>query len=165
MTHRLERTANLLGALSVAINDQLPCTADDAALVCLKWNDGLSVDGLAAVVRLSQPGAVRLVDRLEVAGLLRRAPGHDGRTRSLHLTVKGRRHCEAILRERSGYLSDAISELDPTMVKTLEESLERILVRLSCDEPTATQICRLCDEQLCGAPARCPVDRALASYE
>jgi MarR family transcriptional repressor of emrRAB len=165
MTHIFERTANLLGALSVAINDQLPCTADDSALVCLKWNDGLSVDGLASVVRLSQPGAVRLTDRLEAAGLVRRAAGHDGRTRSLHLTARGRRRCDQILRERSALLIDALSELDPMMVKTLEESLECILGRLTCDEPRATQICRLCDEQLCGAPARCPVDRALASVE
>ena len=161
MTHASLRVANLLGAVVVALGDQLPVSADDAALVSLSWNDGLSVDGLADVVGLSQPGTVRLIDRLADAGLVRRGQGADGRTRALHLSAKGRRRAERVLADREVLLADTLGAVRADEARLLETTLSRILARLTVDESTAYRICRLCDEAACGPGVECPVERAL----
>ena len=161
MTHAWDRAANLLGAVTVALGDRLPGSVDDAAIVTLRWNDGVSVDGLARIAGLSQPGGVRLVDRLERDGLVRRAPGHDGRTRSLHLTARGRRRAEALLADRAGVLRDAVDALGADGAAAVEDALATVLAALTNDPATGDRICRLCDEDACGVPDRCPVERAL----
>jgi MarR family transcriptional regulator, negative regulator of the multidrug operon emrRAB len=159
ISHRLE---NLLGAVSVAVMDRNPQNPNSAALVSLYWNDGLSVDNLARIVLLSQPGTVRLVDRLVAAGLVRRATSHtDRRVRLLHLTARGKHRCEQILSERTTQLASVVADLDPETARSLEYALEIVLGRLTMDTTSSCQICRLCDETACGAPTNCPVDQAL----
>jgi MarR family transcriptional regulator, negative regulator of the multidrug operon emrRAB len=94
------RTAHLLGAISLGLADNILDTAKThvahggcrpAALSVIRHEPGQSVDFLARVLRTSHPGAIRLVDRLEADGLVRRRPSKEGRTIALHLTVSGQK--------------------------------------------------------------------------
>src|SRR5689334_2736128 len=82
------RTANLLGALSGVVTERLvqrlkrhPNQTDSAAaaLNVLTFWEGASNTELAKVLGLSHPATVRLVDRLEDAGLVEARPGRDKR--------------------------------------------------------------------------------------
>ncbi|MGH9095403.1 MAG: MarR family transcriptional regulator, partial [Acidimicrobiales bacterium] len=95
------RTANLLGALSLAVSDRMATvvagtsehseTAASAISALAQFLHGPSVDRLSQVVGLSQSGGVRLVDRLQRDGLVERRPGGDRRTAAVSLTARGRR--------------------------------------------------------------------------
>jgi MarR family transcriptional regulator, negative regulator of the multidrug operon emrRAB len=85
----LARTANLLGAIALSLADDILETAErhvahggctPAALCVIGHELGLSTDFPARVLRMSHPGTVRLVDRLEADGLIQRRPNKDGRT-------------------------------------------------------------------------------------
>lgn len=75
------QAANLLGALAIAVTDRLGeslvHSPSAAALLSAvdQFLDAPTLDGLAQVVGLSQSGAVRLVDRLERDGYVRRGHG------------------------------------------------------------------------------------------
>src|SRR6187399_1510689 len=76
------RLENVLGSVAVAITGAVQAAVDEAAghtaagpaaLTALRIHRGCSVDHLAGVLGLTHSGTVRLVDRLEDDGLLRRA--------------------------------------------------------------------------------------------
>ena len=81
-------TANVLGAVALAVAGQIPVTvtpgggrsdSSAAALSALYHFPGPpTVDRLGQVLGLTHSGAVRLVDRLAGAGLVERAPGPTG---------------------------------------------------------------------------------------
>ncbi|MCW3048538.1 MAG: transcriptional repressor MprA, partial [Solirubrobacterales bacterium] len=101
-----ERTANLLGAHALTLTDSVGAALDDeagvtgtdaAALITLhNYAAGESLDILRGALGLSQPGMVRVVDRLERRGLLRRRRAErDARAIALELTPSGRRVAQA----------------------------------------------------------------------
>src|SRR5260221_847217 len=103
------RTSNLLGALAVALTDALTAVtergarhgaAGPAALVTIADEPRISIERLRQVLQLSHSGAVRLVDRLAVDGLVERQSGRDQRSVSLLLTTAGREAAAAVLAER-----------------------------------------------------------------
>jgi len=110
MKHSHDRLINLVGALALGLADRLRWAALDeigqggetaAALVVIGHSPGLSIDQLGRVLRLSHPGAVRLVDRLTRAALAKRgAASHDRRVVTLYLTAAGRAQRRAILKRR-----------------------------------------------------------------
>ncbi len=165
------RTANLLGALALAVNDRCVGAAaeasghaesDAAALSALdQFLGGTSIDRLASVVGLSQSGAVRLVNRLELEGLLQRRPGLDGRVTSVVLTPAGRRAARRIEATRLRLLDAALDPLDAGEQEALAALAGKVLVGMM-REPGATRwTCRLCDLAACGRPAGlCPVEQA-----
>jgi DNA-binding MarR family transcriptional regulator len=167
----LDRTGNLLGALSLAVADRTTSAAGDAlgqsesAAVALSalhhFLDDPSVDLLGRVLGLTPSGAVRLLDRLQEAGYVTRRPGRDGRSISVRLTASGRRAAERVSAARAAVLEDALSDLSPAERHTLDQLVSRLLVGL-IREPGATRwTCRLCDTTACGRDAgRCPVANA-----
>ena len=84
----LARSANLLGALSLAVADAMRRATEDAAghtsagpaaLVALdQFLDGRTMEDLRRAMGLTGSGAVRLVDRLEADGYVRRRPAPTG---------------------------------------------------------------------------------------
>jgi DNA-binding MarR family transcriptional regulator len=157
----MSREANLLGACSLAVAERLPLAASDAALVALgSWLSGTTVDGLARVLGLTHSGAVRLADRLERDGLLRRGAGSDGRTRSLHVTAAGARAAGRLQAQRFAAVEDVLAVLDAGERATLTGLLERMLARITTDGALPGHTCRLCDPDVCGHPDRCPVTLA-----
>ena len=167
----LDRTGNLLGALSLAVTDRTSAAAGDAlaqsdsaaaALSALHhFLDDPPVDLLRQVLGLTASGTVRLVDRLQEAGYVTRRPGRDGRSVSLRLTASGRRAAERASEARGAVLEEALAGLSPDRRRALDGILSEVLVGLM-REPGATRwMCRLCDTSACGREkGECPVANA-----
>ncbi|MEO1144559.1 MAG: MarR family transcriptional regulator [Cyanobacteria bacterium J06638_22] len=162
-----ERTLNLLGALALSLVDGLNAATEGAsgfggeapaALVTLGVEPGLSIKALGQILRLSHPGTVRLVDRLEKQGWVERRHGTDGRTLALFLTEAGTERRLLILAERRQPLQRAIAPLTAADREQLTTLLETMLTALTTDEQEAFAICRLCEEEVCPGD-RCPVEQ------
>jgi MarR family transcriptional regulator, negative regulator of the multidrug operon emrRAB len=164
--------ANRLGAVALALSDGIRDASEaatgmagglPAALVSLhEWADGCSVDVLAAAMRVSHSRAVRVVDRLEAAGLARReSDPSDGRRALVWLQPAGRERAERALDARSRILQLAVARLDAADVRDLDRLLGALLDATTVDTRAAMETCRLCDAHACGHyEGTCPVTRA-----
>lgn len=164
------QTANLLGALALAVSDRVTETVADrsgrsassvAALSALDQFLGEpSIDLLSRVLGLSQSGTVRLVDRLEAEGLVRRSSGTDARTTTVPLTSAGRRSARRLEATRLQVLEGVLQPLTGDERRTLGALIGRVLVGMM-REPGATRwMCRQCDLTACGRPAgHCPIEQ------
>ena len=168
---RLDRTGNLLGALSLAVTDRASAAAGDAlgqsqsaaaALSALHhFLDEPSVDLLRQVLGLTASGTVRLVDRLQAAGYITRRPGRDGRSVSLRLTAAGRRAAQRVSTARADVLEEALAGLDVGDRQQLDRIMSNVLVGLMRGPGATRWMCRLCDTTACGrADGSCPVANA-----
>ena len=166
-----QRTANLLGALAVVLGDRIEAAVrevgglsarDAAALITLRnYAEREPLGVLERALGLSQPGAVRLADRLAERGLVqRRRDGPDRREVRLSLTSEGRTAADAALRERAGALEALLDRLGHAGRRAIEPVLEELLAAATASRADARTTCRLCDAVACGHPARCPVTRA-----
>ena len=134
-----------------------------AALVSLReWADGQSVEVLAEAMRVSHSRAVRVVDRLEAAGLARRESDRsDGRRALVRLEPAGRELAERALDARARVLLVAVAELDAADLRDLERLVGALLDATTVDVRAAMGTCRLCDAHACGHyQGACPVSRA-----
>jgi DNA-binding MarR family transcriptional regulator len=166
------RVANRLGAVALTLSDDIREATETAtgmagglpaALVSLhEWADGRSVEVLAEAMRVSHSRAVRVVDRLEAAGLARRGPDpSDGRRTRVWLEPAGRELAERALEARARVLHLAVAKLDAADVRDLERLLGAILDATTVDVRAAMATCRLCDADACGHyEGICPVSRA-----
>lgn len=164
------RTANLLGVLSVVIRDAVTqelnsltdiCDNDCAALIVIEQNPSITVDQLAKIVRLSQPGAVRMINRLVEEGRVERQRGTDGRHRPLFLTLEGRRLVRAMLLGREKILRTPLDYLSSEERRTLEQLIEKMLRSMVTNEAESDIACRFCDVAVC-LPEKCPLTPSLA---
>jgi MarR family transcriptional regulator, negative regulator of the multidrug operon emrRAB len=164
------RTANLLGAMAGAVVDEFQARLKDhpnqtassvAALKLIGESAGCSNVELSEALKRSHPATVRLVDRLEDAGLVESRPGADRRAVALHLTEAGRRRVRALLGERTGALDAIVDVLSAEQRRQLDGIAETLLRALTDSPLAGAHLCRLCDEHAC-PPGRCPVhQRAL----
>ncbi|MDY0874232.1 MarR family winged helix-turn-helix transcriptional regulator [Dongia rigui] len=159
------RTANLLGALSLMLSDAMTdelggltdiCDSDCAALIVIEQNPGITVDRLAKIVRLSQPGAVRMINRLVEEGRVERQTGIDRRARPLGLTAEGQRMVRAMLLGREKVLRAPLDALTDDERRSLEHLIEKMLQSMVTDEVASDTACRLCDDNACPQD-RCPL--------
>src|SRR5690349_15154305 len=136
--------ANRLGAAALTLSDQVREATEvatgmgggiPAALVSLReWADGTSVDVLADAMRVSHSRAVRIVDRLEAAGLARREKDpNDGRRALVRLSPAGRTLADRARDARSRVLLTAITDLDPAQLRALEQALAVLLGATTVD--------------------------------
>jgi len=167
----LDRTANLLGALSLVITDRTadamadaggrPESAAAALSALLHFLDRPSVDLLRQVLGLTSSGTVRLLDRLAEAGYLRRGPGADGRSASISLTEAGRAAAGQVAAARAGVLDRALSALSPADREVFGQLAGKVLAGLIRGPGATRWMCRLCDTGTCrGAAGGCPVGNA-----
>jgi len=118
-------------------------SAAPAALVALhEFLGGSSIDQLRQVVGLTASGAVRLVDKLAEAGLVRRGLG-----------------AETVL---AGLSSDERDALTPLLERLLEQlTAARLAEREEARTPAGGWLCRLCDFSACRRKmGACPVANA-----
>jgi DNA-binding MarR family transcriptional regulator len=171
VSHTTDHAANVVGASVLALADMLREATEraadhgasaPAALAALDtYLQGTSIDGLRRVLSITHSGAVRLVDRLEADGLLRRTASADARVRGLVLTPAGRRAARRVLAQRAVALDAALAPLDGREREQLGELLGRVLGGLTDGRAAAGRICRLCEPGPCGHyEGRCPVTRA-----
>ena len=161
--HDMDRTTNLLGALALGLTDRL--TADmktlfdrsgetAAAIIVLGYAPGMSVEILRQVLKLSHPGTVRLIDRLEDDGMVERRKAEDGRAVALHLTRKGSNLRQRLMDSRLETLEAALSGLTEDERVVLGELLSKVLTNLPETEMAKHRICRLCSVRTC---TDCPI--------
>jgi MarR family transcriptional repressor of emrRAB len=130
-----------------------------AALVSVLWYPDRPISFLATRLRISHPGAVQLVDRLQSDGLLERIPGVDGRTKLLYLTDSGRVIALQVLSSRREAADTALAAVNDKQLQVLTGAAEIMLEALTDDLLVSEHMCRLCDELAC-PDSRCPVERA-----
>jgi MarR family transcriptional repressor of emrRAB len=152
------RDLNVIGAFALALADDLKGAMQDladgnesacSALIVIGQESGLSVDRLSKILRLSQPGTVRLVDRLAGAKLVERKTGSDRRSVALRLTDAGKRQVKSLLVGRQCALSQALRGLDDWERSTLSAIANKVLGGLERSEIECDRRCRLCDDAAC----------------
>ena len=147
-------------AVHTAVSDRGHSGAAPAALTTLLAYPGSSIDRLRRALALTHSGGVRLVDRLEAGGLVRRTAARDGRVAALELTVRGKRVACDILERRRRAVADLLAPLSAAERRTLGALLERMLEPIPDDRRDLERICRLCDYWVCdGSTQACPVGR------
>lgn len=159
----MDRTANLLGVLGLAVADRIEDVARDilgrvgetpAALVVIGHGSGLSNDGLRRILGLSHPGTVRLVDRLVADGLVKRGEGKDRRAVALRLTEQGQSVRDKLLQGRLSALDALLVPLSEQERELLDSLLGKILISMDTTVSDRRTLCRLCDVQVC---SDCPI--------
>jgi MarR family transcriptional regulator, negative regulator of the multidrug operon emrRAB len=167
-TDGMDRLTNLLGALSLALVDEMQSAATEitgragaagSALAVLAQEPGLGIEALRRPLGLSQSAAVRVVDGLVADGLAHRSPGRDGRSVAVTLTARGRREAAAVLAARAQVLEPLLAGVVDRDRRVLERFLERGLTALTRDADHAEHLCRLCDLRAC-PEATCPATLA-----
>ena len=158
-----DQTANLLGAVGLAVSDRILETArkilnhsgeTPAALVVIGYGQGPSNDLLRRILGLSHPGTVRLVDRLVADGLVERKKGPDNRTVALYLTKEGQSRREKLLAGRLAAIKQFLNPLDAAEQKTFDSLLHKILSSMETTDIQRCSLCRLCDNRVC---LNCPI--------
>lgn len=166
------RTANLLGALAGTISDRLEAqlrvhpnqnSSSAAALNLISLYEGCSNAMLSAGLKLSHPATVRLVDKLEAAGLVESRTGvPDRRAVALFLTPAGRARAREILQQRCVALEAVTDLLSAEQRRQLDGIAETLLAALTTTPFEGGHICRLCDEVICPEDI-CPVHKKAAA--
>lgn len=161
--------ANVLGALGLAVAGELTdavlavapgaATVPAAVVVLGTWGAGSSVDELARALGVTHSRAVRVADRLEAGGLVRRKRSTaDAREVLLHPTPSGRRLAARIHARREAALETWLAPLDPGERAELGRLADKLL-EARAPALLSTHACRLCDADACGHPEGCPVTR------
>ena len=163
-----EHGANVLGALALVLHDRMseavsaaagqPESGAAALSLLAQFMERPRVGLLHRALGLTPSGAVRLLDKLEEAGWVRRGPGGDGRLTSVRLTASGRRVAGRVAAARAAVLDDALSVLSDEQRTVLDDLVGQLLVGLMRDPGATRWMCRLCDARACGhASGACPV--------
>lgn len=164
MSNRL-RTANLLGALSLAITDRLLSELREhsrqndtsaSALNVIGYAEGCSNGELGTALQLSHSATVRLLDKLSEAGFVEVRQGQDKRSVAIFLTDAGRERTRSVVEARNHALAELVDLLGPEQREQLDGIAETLLEKMTEAPSDAMYICRLCDEQVCPQD-RCPV--------
>ena len=173
----MDHDLNVVGALVVALGDRMRDASEEAAgmrgafpaaLVALhEWAGGRTIETLAGGLRLSHSRTVRVLDRLESAGLAARTRDTvDGRSVLVDLTPAGRRAGQRVLDARATALEEGLRSLGDGERRELAARAELLLADATGSRRAARAICRLCDSHACGHhDGRCPVTRAADAVE
>ena len=170
----IDRTANLLGAVGLAIVNRIEVMARDilnhagetpAALVVIGYGLGPSNNQLRRILGLSHPGSVRLVDRLAADDLVERREGSDKRAIALYLTERGAALREKLLKGRLDAIKPWLVSLTDAEQAALATLLHKMLSSMETTDLERCTLCRLCDDRVC---SNCPIpadfrDQRLAS--
>lgn len=163
------RTTNLLGAFLTGLHDQLGSRLEreseipgdgPAALVAIAYNEGQTVGFLRKTLRLSHSWTVRVVAKLQDAGLVHKKTAADKRAVALFLTDQGKRKVQGIVRTRRRCLEEVLAVLSVKDQKRLTTMLERMPAFMTDDDDSAEAICKLCEVDVC-PQNRCPVTLAM----
>ena len=161
-----QHTANILGALSLLIQDRVerawqstldmsPMAA--AALVQIDNESGSSIELIARHIGLTHSATVRVIDKLVARGLVEKDRAHqDARAQSLTLSTAGKRVVQQLHAARNRVTDQLLSGLNAAQRTGLDEAVSAILYR--CVEPgrEADVTCRVCDDRRC-TPDICPI--------
>ena len=167
----IERTANLLGVVGLAVASRIEQAAREvlshagetpAAVVVIGYGLGPSNDQLRRILGLSHPGAVRLIDRLVADGIVERRQGRDKRSVALYLTPTGAALREELLKERLAAIRPLLLPLSAAEQDVLASLLSKLLSSMQTTDLERCHLCRLCDDRVC---LDCPIPADFRSQE
>lgn len=159
----MDRTANLLGVVGLAVADRIERSAKDilnragetpAAVVVIGYNLGPSNEQLRRILGLSHPGSVRLIDRLVADGLVERRAGADRRAIALYLTNRGHALREQLLKGRLATINALLASLTDSEQSQLASLLHKMLSSIDTTDLERCNLCRFCDDSVC---TDCPI--------
>lgn len=164
----LPSAGNRLGALALVLADRAADAVAEAsgyadstaaALSALHhFLEAPSIELLRQVLGLTHSGTVRLVDRLERDGLVRRRPGADARSTAVSLTTPGRRAATRVSSARAAVLDEAVGGLSDDDRAHLDRIVGQLLVSMKRGYGATRWICRMCDTDACGLErGECPL--------
>jgi DNA-binding MarR family transcriptional regulator len=160
--HSRERSVNVVGAFALAAADVARRAAEQslgvggsapAALVTIGAYPGRSMEQLRHPLGLSQPGVLRLVERLERAGWVERRDSV-GRGVALSLTRSGQKAVAELLEARDAGLRRLLEGLADAELDDLATSAELVLGAQTAGRLDLERLCRLCHRDHC---PDCPV--------
>jgi DNA-binding MarR family transcriptional regulator len=172
MTEGLDRGANLVGSLALALSDRTSAAMASASGVSESAATALSalhhflerptIDLLRQVLGLTSSGTVRLVDKLVEVGYVRRRPGPDARSTVVSLTAAGRAAAKRAVAARAAVLTGALGVLSVEERAELDGLVGKVLVGLMRPPGATKWNCRQCDTGVCRGSAgdQCPVGNA-----
>ncbi|NLS20716.1 MarR family transcriptional regulator [Rhizobium sp. P40RR-XXII] len=161
--------ANKLGALGTLIRDRTDAALGEfspsaaSVLSMLHFKPGLTTSKLAAIIGISQPTAVRLIDGLERQALIERGLP-EGRVTPLRLTEEGQAEAKALQARRLAALDGLLGSLQPDERQAFTSLLDVVLSGATTSRAFARTTCRLCEHNLCG-PEICPIGCRAAAIE
>jgi MarR family transcriptional regulator, negative regulator of the multidrug operon emrRAB len=172
MSQASARSANLLGSVGLAVSDRIRAAGEEelglggsapSAIVALStYLADQPLEVIANTFGITPSAVVRLVDRLEAEGLVRRRPGPDRRRVSVRLTPSGERRAKSILARREQALGNVLGALTTAEQRELTRLHEKLLGQLPEDVQDAGRVCRFCDVHACGHyEGRCPVTQGI----
>lgn len=162
----IDRTANLLGVVGLAVAGRIEATARQilahsgetpAAVVVIGYGLGPSNDQLRRILGLSHPGSVRLVDRLVADGLVERREANDRRAVALYLTSSGAELRDQLLKGRLAAIRPLLTPLSDDEQAAFADLLHKILASMDTTDLDRCHVCRLCDDRVC---TNCPIPAA-----
>jgi DNA-binding MarR family transcriptional regulator len=151
------RDRNVLAAWATAVSDAVRVATEQstgmggngpAALVAIVADPGLGMDDLRKVLALTQPGTVRLVDRLVEQGWVRRRQG-PGRAVRLEPTAAGHgaERRVAVARERA--VAEVLAGLSEQDIHVMAGLADPVLAATVENVDAMRRLCRLCDRSAC----------------
>lgn len=130
-----------------------------SALVLVSSRPGRNVDWLYRRLGITPSGAVRLVDRLEGLGLLRREKTAGKREVALHVTEAGNDRLADGLKARAAALESQLAPLSERERSQLIALVTKVLGAGTRARAEADVACRLCEWGLCRPD--CPLDASV----
>lgn len=161
---------NVLGAFARALSDkveQAVCEATGlsssacSAIVTVGSEPDSSIETLRRMLSLEHSSLVRLLDRLEQRGFLRRIRGSnvDQRMVSVSLTDEGEDCFTAILDARRATLEEVMLPLGSAERKLMIGMVAKMMPHVVDPGDDQHYVCRLCDLEVC-PQTDCPVNLA-----
>lgn len=157
---------NQLAAFALSINDKLNTALSERfdrshsqieTLVSVRHCDTFTVGWLGEVLDLTHSAAVRIADKLERDGLIRRTPQTNRRFVGLVLTPAGVALADEILNIRQDVLEDLLEDVGDKALENALPMIQGLLGQNSGGKLPSYRRCRLCDEVMCGK--HCPVQQ------
>ncbi len=130
-----------------------------SALVLVRNRPSCSVNWLHRRLALTQSGAVRLVDRLEGLGLVRREKTSGRREVALYVTDAGEARLRTGLDARLEAMQDLVEPLTKAEQRQLAALVDKMLAAGDRTQDETDAACRLCDWDVC--KPSCPLDASV----
>ena len=130
-----------------------------SALVLVRNRPSCSINWLHRRLALTQSGAVRLVDRLEALGLVRRQKTAGRREVALFVTDAGEARLRTGLDARLEAMEDLVEPLTKAEQRQLAALVDKMLAAGDRTQDETDAACRLCDWDVC--KPSCPLDASL----
>ena len=149
-------------ATDAAILDAVGLSARElAALVLVSNRAGCTVSWLHGRLGLTQSGAVRLLDRLEDLGMVRRVRTAGRREIALGVTTRGKRVVTRGTAARARVIDTQLGALSPADREAFMALAARALAGQDRTRDEGDEACRLCNWPACTPD--CPMEQAIHS--